>query len=307
MRRLFFLSLVLAVVLLSSCAQQMQSGCFTGAFLADRPSKEDIGAFRTWYGKKPYLVMVFIDWGRFVDEQVIKDVYSEDCVLFVTWEPSEAAEQKGIDYDEFLSGKYDRYIKSFAGSLKAVKGEVFLRFAHEMNGDWYPWSGTKIGKDKFVAIYRYVKHIFDQLDATNVKWVFSVNWEDVPRENNHFALYYPGDNYVDYIGIDGYNWGNTQPWSKWMSFKDIFGARYTEAVAHFKKPVLISEFSSTSSGGDKTKWIKEAMDAIKKMPNVEAFVLFNVDKETDWRFPAEDASGKEFKQQLESNYFEENR
>ncbi|UCB57025.1 MAG: hypothetical protein JSV30_00040 [Candidatus Omnitrophota bacterium] len=261
--------------------------------------------FKASYGKKPYLVMVFVDWGRFINEEIVKDVYSQNCVLCLTWEPQEAEQRKGIDYDKILSGGYDQYIRSFAGKLKAVEGEVFLRFAHEMNGDWYPWSGIKIGRDKFKAIYRYVKDIFDSEGAENVKWVFSINWQNVPAQND-YKLYYPGPSYVDYIGIDGYNWGNTQDWSRWMSFRDIFLKTCREVSSRFNKPILISEFSSASSGGDKAKWIKEAMKTIKSMKKVRGFILFNVNKETDWHFPAASAAGKELKEQLKDSYFKEN-
>ncbi len=269
----------------------------------DAGYKGAVWQVRDSYGKKPFLVMVFADWGSFVGEEVIRDVYRQGCALFISWEPWQAIRKQGIDYDRLLSGEYDKYIVDFATGLRAIEKEVFVRFAHEMNGNWYPWSGTRTGSDKYVAIYRYVKDVFDEVDATNVKWVLSVNWEDVPKKNNHFVLYYPGDEYVDYVGIDGYNWGNAESWSRWMSFKDIFEERYRQIAAHFKKPVMITEFSSTSSGGNKAKWIREAMNDIKRMQKIRAFVLFNVDKETDWSFPAGGDSGKELRRQLEDDYF----
>lgn len=277
--------------------------CFMGAFLSDEPTKEGIIDFKNKYGKKPYLIMVFVDWKNFINREVIKDVYSQGCVLFVTWEPWYAVAKEGMDYDEILSGKWDEYISEFAEILKKIDGAVFLRFGHEMNGNWYPWSGTKIGNSKFVEIYKYVKDIFDEIGATNVKWVFSVNSEDVPREDNNFMLYYPGDEYVDYVGIDGYNWGTTESWSRWMSFNEIFEKRYQEITDNLKKPVIISEFSSTSSGGDKAAWIRKAIDDIKRMKEIKGFVLFNVDKETDWSFSSNDDSGEEFKLQIENDYF----
>ncbi len=299
---IFFL-IVPIVIFSLSCTTDPNSYCLTGAFLSDKPTKRDINDFKNKYGKKPFLVMAFVDWGNFVNEEVITDVYSSNCVLFVTWEPWYAGSKKGIDYDGLLSGKWDEHIKDFADKLKGINKTVFLRFAHEMNGNWYPWSGSHLGKDKYKAVYRYVKNIFDEVGADNVKWVFSVNWEDVPKENNYFMLYYPGDDYVDFVGIDGYNWGNTKTWSRWMSFKEIFETRYNEIVSHIKKPALISEFSSTSNGGDKTVWIKKAMNNIKHMKSVKAFVLFDVDKETDWSFTMDRDSGKELRLQLKNNYF----
>ncbi len=300
-----FLSIILIAIISLSCSPKFTSYCLTGAFLSDKPSQKDIIDFKNKYGKKPFLVMVFVDWDNFISEEVIEDVYLQDCVLFITWEPWYALNKEGVDYDELLSGREDAYIIDFANKLKDINKTVFLRFAHEMNGNWYSWSGVKIGSEKFVKIYRYVKDIFDKVGASNVKWVFSVNWEDMPKENNHFMLYYPGDEYADFIGIDGYNWGITQTWSKWTSFKDIFENRYQEIMSNLKKPVIISEFSSTSSGGDKRVWIKEAMNDIKKMKNIKAFVLFNVDKETDWSFAIEGDSGRELNKQLERDYFKD--
>jgi beta-mannanase len=247
--------------------------------------------------------MVFTSWGDFVGEEVIKDVYTEGCVLMVTWEPWNPATQDPIDYDKMLSGGYDSYIASFAQALKNTDRLVLIRFAHEMNGDWYPWCGNRIGKEKYIALYRYAKDRFDAAGAKNVRWVFAVNWEDAPKYNNDFASYYPGDRYVDFIGIDGYNWGNVKSWSRWRSFKEIFEDRLNATGKTFNKPVIISEFGSTSSGGDKALWIKEAFLYIRARKDISAFVLFNVDKETDWSFPAGTEWGRELKSQLRGNHF----
>ena len=88
-----------------------------------------------------------------------------------------------------------------------------------------------------------------------------------------------------------------------MSFKEIFGEIYGEIVSETGKPVIISEFSSAESGGDKALWIKEAMTDIRSWRDIKAFVLFNVDKETDWNFPVEEASGIAFREQLKKSYF----
>lgn len=278
--------------------------CLVGAFIADKPTKENIEEFQVNFGKKPYLAMVFVDWGNFIDDEVIRNIYAKECVLVATWEPWHAIDKKGIDYDAILSGSADFYIKDFAKKLKRINRPIFLRFAHEMNGDWYPWSASKIGSERYIAIYRHTKDVFDKVGTSNVKWIFSVNWEDIPKENN-FINCYPGDEYVDFIGIDGYNWGSTKLWSRWLSFKEIFQKRYYEIAANFKKPIIINEFSTTSSGGDKAVWIREAMNNIKEMKKIKAFVLFNVDKETDWGFTINKESGRELRLQLKDSYFKD--
>ncbi|MFC1479936.1 glycoside hydrolase family 26 protein [Candidatus Omnitrophota bacterium] len=285
-------------------ANNAKEYCLTGAFIGDRPSRKDIMDFKRDYGKKPYFVMIFVDWDNYPDLGSIKAILEEESGPLITWEPWEAASKRAVDYDKLLQGGYDKYITDFARLIKSFKVEIFLRFAHEMNGNWYPWSGSKIGVDKYKDIYKHVKDIFDEVGVENVEWVFSVNWEDVPPiKANNFLNYYPGDAYVDYVGIDGYNWGNTQSWSRWITFRDLFYKTYDKIREVLKKPVLISEFSSASSGGDKSEWIRNAMQDMKEVEGIKGFVIFNVNKEVDWSFPVSEKPGKEFKEQLGDPYF----
>ena len=287
-------------------AHSVGNHCMTGAFLSDSPSASDIENFKSTYGKNPLLVMVFVDWNEFVSQDVINAVYGEGCVLLVSWEPQNAENKEPIDYDGFVSGKYDKYISEFATRLKNFPGPVFLRFAHEANGNWYPWSASVIGSEKYKAIYRRAKDIFDKSGAEKVKWIFSINWENVPKENK-YQLCYPGNSYVDYIGIDGYNWGDAASWSKWRSFKEVFSEAYNDASRHYKKPVLITEFSSSTSGGDKKEWIKQAFSEMKRMKNMKGFVIFLVNKETDWGIEPRSGISVEMREQLKSPYFTEDK
>lgn len=301
MRKTAALGAMLCAVLCLGADQRPQVACMTGAFLADRPTAKEIKGFRKDHGKNPAMVMVFVNWGDHIDKKALKEVYASNCVLFVTLEPWDQITKKGIDYDGLLSGKYDKYISEIAGQVKRAEKPVLVRFAHEMNGNWYPWAGTLVGKEKYVAMYRHVKDVFDRAGAGNAVWVFSVNWEDVPSgEANDYKEYYPGDGYVDIIGIDGYNWGNTQTWAKWREFDELFSSRTRECAA-MGKPVMISEFGSSTSGGNRAAWVSRAMDEMKTL-GVAGFVLFNVDKETDWKLkPA--SGGKEFTEKLKDSRF----
>ena len=302
---ILFVSLLLIVLVVFAFLldRPCPTKIFTGAFLSDHPTASDIDNFRKVFGKKPYLVLVFVDWEKFVDPVVVRDVYDKGSVLFVSWEPWIALTKDGIDYQGLISGKYDDYIDKFADSLKAVNGSVFIRFAHEPNGDWYPWSGKKIGARAYIDMYRHIKRIFDNNSVKNVRWVYSINWEDIPAKGNSFMLYYPGDEYVDYVGIDGYNWGRTKEWSRWTEFNEIFLKRYGEVVEYTGKPVIISEFSSASSGGSKAGWVENAFADMKKMKRVFGFVLFNVDKETDWSFSGRDRESLSLRKSLASPCF----
>jgi beta-mannanase len=307
MKKILIFTLLIISNLSCSFAKENGNSCLTGAFLADIPSQKDISNFKHAFGKKPYLVLLFLGWGDFLNKKTIDDVYAQKCVLLVTWEPWYPKAKAGIDFDGLLAGKFDKYIEGFALQLKEIKETVFLRFAQEPNGDWYPWSGTKIGNLKYISVYRHIHAIFTKLGVSNVRWVFSVNWEDLPKENNNFLLYYPGDSYVDYIGIDGYNWGNTQPWSRWMSFGEIFTSRYQEIISNMKKPVILSEFGSASAGGSKGVWIEEAMERISRLDKITGFVIFNVDKEADWQFKEGTPAAEALKQALKNSYFKDRR
>ena len=79
-----------------------------------------------------------------------------------------------------------------------------IRFGHEMNGDWYGWSGQPAA---YVAAWRHVVSVFRGEGAANVKWVWSPN---VDNGDYPFARYFPGDSWVDYVALDGYNWGRSR-------------------------------------------------------------------------------------------------
>jgi endoglucanase len=304
---LFFLFLLDFLEMRKETEGAQANYCLTGAFIADQPTKENIENFKNNYGKKPYLVMVFIDWGNFIEEDIYKNIFAASSVPFITWEPWNAETKEGINFNKILNGDYDPYIIKFAKNINKFNKPVFLRFGHEVNGNWYPWSGEIITANVYIKTYRYIKNLFDNITDDKVEWVFSINWEDLPpSESNFFMNYYPGPGYVDYFGIDGYNWGDTRKWSHWLEFAEMFKRSYQIVTSKTNKPIIISEFGSAQSGGNKAKWIKDAFKSIKKMKRIKAFVLFNLDKEADWRFRPQSEAGKQFRKELKSSYFKEN-
>ena len=103
-----------------------------------------------------------------------------------------------------------------------------------------------------------------------------------------WAEVFPGDDYVDFVGASGFNWGDTpQPWgvAGWESFTDIFQQTYAELQALSDRPVIITETASAELGGDKAAWITSAFlaELPERFPAISAVVWFNVLKETDWR------------------------
>ena len=283
-----------------------QNFCLTGCFPGNTPVKGDILEFKKHYGKKPAIVMFFIDWNHLIRPKILEDIKALSCIPMVTWEPWDMTTKQGIDYDGVLSGRYDAYLQQFAAQIRDYEKTLLLRFGHEMNGNWYPWAGVHIGKEKFIRLWRYLHDFLKKQNCVNVKWVLCFNKDSVPAENNRFEDYYPGDAYVDALGIDGYNWGDTQPWSRWESFHEIFKPAYDQLFSRYAKPIILCEFSSTSSGGDKAAWIREGMASLKQMPGIRGFVLFNILKETDWKFSQDEKCAREFRKILKKDdYFEQ--
>jgi beta-mannanase len=191
-------------------------------------------------------------------------------IPMITWEPTDTR-LAGI-----ANGRWDEVIRARAEAARAFGLPFFLRFAHEMNGNWYPWSGYYNGRDprRYVAAWRHVHDLFSEAGATNVIWVWSPHWKSFPtRRWNNFRRYYPGDAYVDWVGIDGYNHGPAR-WWKWQSFdsliRDVYG---TYAV---RKPIMVSETSSVERGGSKAKWIAGMTGAIKRYIRIRAVVWFHL-------------------------------
>ncbi len=190
------------------------------------------------------------------------------------------------------SGKYDALVRARARAIRDFGHPIFLRFAAEMNGDWLPWSGAENGRDpsRYVAAWRRVHRIFSQEGATNAVWVWCPNSDDVPAARwNHFSRYYPGDAYVDWVGIDGYNWGTTRVWSQWRSFRSIFARVYAAYAG--RKPIMVAETSSAEEGGSKGTWIRNSLHEMKtRFPEMRALVWFEVNKENDWRASSSSSS-----------------
>jgi len=217
----------------------------------------------------------------------------------VTWEPwdptSGSASQPSYSLAKIVNGSFDAYITRWATQIKASGQPLWLRFAHEMNGNWYPWAEGVNGNTsgQYVAAWRHVHDIFTQVGAKNVTWVWTPNV--IMGNTPTLASLYPGDAYVDWIGVDGYNWGTTQSWgSTWQTFDQVFGPTLASLQQISAKPIVIAEMASTEVGGDKAAWIRQFFASIASQPRIKAFIWFNLKKETDWRIESSAAAKAAF-------------
>lgn len=260
-----------------------------GAFAPSLPwSFRDVDAFSEMVGRRPAIIHWFQDWMMDFDPTYMDAAISRGGMPLVSWEPWEFG--AGLDQPKYalkkiLSRKHDAYVRSWARAAARWGKPFFMRFAHEMNGDWTTWSPRVGGNTarEFVAVWRKVHGIFRQAGATNVRWV----WAPVAHSKEHtpYNYVYPGDAYVNWFGISGYNWGDTRTWSRWQSFSEIFGASYTKMTRMARKPVMIAEVACAESGGDKAAWIESAFleEIPRRFPRVKAVSWFHANKENDWR------------------------
>ena len=179
---------------------------------------------------------------------------------------------RGTAYRGILDGSADALIARAARNLRALGRPAMLRWGWEMNGDWYPWGGAGNGQDPggFVDSWRRIHGIFRDQGAANVSWVWSANWNDKPDQAwNRYQHYYPGDDYVDWAGVSGYNLHRETP----DTLFDAFYAAYAPT-----KPLIITEVGAVDRGGrTKADWITLLQRWVDRRPAVGAVVWFDTD------------------------------
>jgi hypothetical protein len=198
--------------------------------------------------------------------------------------PSSLSEPN-FQLSDVIAGTYDSYIREFAEDARDWGHPFFLRFNWEMNGNWFPWSEGVNGNQpgEYVAAWRHVHDIFTSVGATNVSWVWCPN-VDPGSKFQSIASLYPGSEYVDWTGLDGYNWGPKK--GGWTSFDHLYRSTYDAIVETIApgKPLMIAEIGSTQEGGSKADWISEVLTVIpSEYPDVRGVVWFDkFDDGMDW-------------------------
>lgn len=275
-----------------------------------------VTAFEADAHKAVSIVMWYQQWGLTDGWQNFQPgwmnaVRSHGSIPLVTWDPEDPAiaspDQPAYTLQNIINGNFDAYITRWAQDSKAWGHPYFLRFAHEMNGDWNSWSeqtnGNKPGQ--FVLAWRHVHDIFTSLGVTNVTWVWSPNIDY--STSTPLQELYPGDAYVDWVGISGYNWGNISG-HVWQSFSSVFSQTYNDVLSITSRPMMIAETASTEQAGDKASWISDAF--VTQLPNnfprIRAFVWFNESKETDWQIESSTSAQNAFAAAISSGVYASN-
>jgi beta-mannanase len=264
----------------------------------ERPA-ERLDNFERTAGKRVALVNSYVSLAStHFDAATADAIWSRGAEPMVTWEPWRdgrlGPNQPEFALHRFLEGRFDPLIRRFAASVRDWGHPVLLRFAPEMNGYWNSWSAgvNDNSTTEFVAVWRHVHGLFTAAGARNVEWVWSPNVA-FPHSTPLRALY-PGDAYVDWVGVDGYNWGKSRAGAQWASFSAIFGPTLRSISQLTTKPIVLTEVGSTELGGKKSAWIHDFLSQVGRNPSIVGFVWFQYDKETDWRIDSSAASRAAF-------------
>ena len=252
-------------------------------------------------GRTPPVHLTYYAWDDdWAGSSITRADLDAGRIPLVNWEPYDPS------LADIIAGDYDELIHARAAGAKALGERFFLDWGAEMNGDWSPWSGAEngMGPDVYLAAYRHIHDLFVADGATNVIWLWCPNVTDEPRSAwNETLGYYPGDEYVDWACVDGYNWGGSGGGGGWQTFHDVFADVYA-TLATTGKPIMIGEMASAEVGGDKAAWIDAMIPTLRDdFPMIRGLVWFDIDKETDWRISSSSAAEAAFVRLANDPYF----
>lgn len=227
------------------------------------------------------IISLYIPWGDasqcFLQDSVLQAIYDNRSLPMITWEPwtslfenaASLNEQKVLAY--ISAGSFDDYLLRFAEQIKAWKRPVFLRFAHEADNPAYPWSPTgRNTKEEFREAWKYVHRFFARQGAHNVIWVWN------PWRPEAVADYFPGKDYVDWIGVTGLNYGPQNENGQWFSFGELYMPFHRLPVFRSGLPVMIAEMGSLAMAGRQDQWMEDAFRLTRdSFPEIQAMVFFN--------------------------------
>jgi hypothetical protein len=246
---------------------------------------DDINSFAATTGNKPDMLLVFRSWETYpyFDPNWFNVVHSKGVTPVLAWEPrdpSQGSTQSKYSLANIAKGKFDWLIAKYARGIAQLGYPIGIRFAHEMNGNWYPWGATLNGNtpSDYVAAWQRIHNIFVRYGATNVAWMWSPNinrWTQTP-----LSELYPGDSYVDIVGINGYATKLTD------DFDITFMGTINEIRSFTQKPMMITETGIDSAIPDKPAKISALFNRLTERGDIIGVIWFNGIGNRDWRLTA---------------------
>ena len=252
---------------------QPKPGKFLGIEAPGAPgSLAPVQRFAASVGKKPNLIGQYVAWNTPFPAATVARAWGYGALSYLAWEPYTASVQSIAD------GHSDAYITQFAKAVRALNDPIALSFGHEMNGNWYPWGTTHTTPAEFVAAWRRIHNLFAQAGASNVIWVWNPN-DIFPVPQVQLKPYYPGNAYVDWIGVTGY-FATTGP----ATYAELYAPTIAEVRGFTSKPVIIAETSIETGPNEVLSARQLILRTVMAHPRILGLIWFDYDKNNvDWR------------------------
>lgn len=340
------ISLVFGLLALSAqtMAQKVvppETGAYVGAYvdagpLSDEVRPFEVANFENLIGKDLAWVYFSNNW---VDGNIefpkanvksCRDMGRIPYIRLMPWSQVSARSNGDpiFTMDAFLQGQFDSALKKWAREALAFPGPMILEFGPEVNGDWFPWNGrwngagTKNqygdpnipdGPEKFRDAYRRVIDIFKAEGLTDVTWVLHLDTARAPHTNwNRAKYYYPGDDYIDWIGLSVFGAQlHNHAWQDFMPKLKNFWPEIEDITRN--KPVMISEFATIEdrkSAGRKAQWLARALRLVETgLYPIKGITYWNSpgwleDGSADFRITSSETSLQTFKQHIQKPFWQ---
>jgi len=246
-------------------------------------SMAPVDDYTAMVGKRPNVLEYYAEWGAGFDASGVRQAWQSGALTLMSWEPFHTT------LSDIAAGKSDAYIKEYAEAVRKLNLPVVIDFADEFNGGWENWGTKHVTPAQFVAAWRHIHDVFIDAGAGTVIWAWSPNVIN-PVKNVALKPYYPGDAYVDWVGMVGYFTTSSD-----NAFSSVFGPTMTEVRTFAQQPFFIIETAS-EPGERRRADVQNLFAGVADDDDVLGFVWFNYRKRADWRLEASPLALAEFKQ-----------
>jgi mannan endo-1,4-beta-mannosidase len=252
-------------------------GVYLGMSPTGPPSYQAVQSFAAVAGTGPNLVEYVSAWGQRFATAYAQTLSKHHAVMVVQLDPL------AVSVAAIAAGRYDRYLRSYADSVRDFGHPVVIGFANEMNANWWSWGYGHTRPSEVVAAWRHIVTLFRRQGADNVTWLWTIEADGsstVPP-----APWWPGSGYVTWVGIDGYY---TQPSD---SFADVFGPAIAQVRELTAKPVLLSQ-TAAALGAAQYADIHNLFDGMSAYGLLGlVWAEMTSDVGVDWRLQGQRAEG----------------
>ena len=251
---------------------------------------QPVAGFAQAAGRQPDIAGYFSGWTQPFAASFAERARGHGAVTIVQIDPT-LASIPGI-----AGGVYDDYLRSYADSVRDFGHPVIIGFGHEMNATWYPWGYGRVPAATFVAAWRHVVTLFRGQGAGNVTWLWTLQADTSGTGPVH--SWWPGANYVTWVGIDGYYYRRSDTFAK------VFGRTISEVREFTDKPVLLSETAVGPQAGQAVK-IRDLFRGMRRYATL-GLVWFDMAQHQgtyhqDWRIEDSAAAEAAFRQGVRDN------